>query len=112
MGICCGILLELDNGLGCLLDGHPIGVHGFDDVVVVKDATRNLAMGAQVGGSGKSEAGKEAKECFFHDPANLDPSEQDASEMLKGARTLSLKDGLSLRASAKGQNVFAPLTAY
>lgn len=50
------VLAEFDNGLARFLNGHPIGVHGLDDIVVVIDPTRNLAMRAEVGRGEEGEA--------------------------------------------------------
>lgn len=50
-----GVLAEFDNSSGGFADGDPVGVHGFDDVVVIIDATRNLAVGTQVWSGEESE---------------------------------------------------------
>ena len=49
VGVLGRVLLELNDGLGRLFNRYPIGVYGVDDVVIVIDATRDLAVSPNIG---------------------------------------------------------------
>lgn len=57
VGVGGGIFGEFDDLFGGFVDGDPVGVHGLDDVVVIVDAARDLAVCAEFGRSEKSESG-------------------------------------------------------
>lgn len=71
MGVLGGVGAELFDHLGRLLDGFPIGVHGFDDVVVIVDSAGDLAVGRELRSGEKGETSESCKECFFHNESNM-----------------------------------------
>jgi len=70
LGVFGGVFGEFDDLKGCLSDGFVVSAHFLDDVVIIVDATRNLAVGGN-GGGGEEGKGTECEDCFFHVGVNL-----------------------------------------
>lgn len=78
MGILRRILGEFIDLLASLFDGDPVGVHGFDDVVVIVDSAGNLAVRRSGGGKTKGSGGDDEEKGVFHDGVSVGRNQNSA----------------------------------